>query len=556
MKTNIGHLDSAAGVAGLIKTVLALEHGAIPPSLHFESPNPELDLAAGPFHVNTALTAWPATGRPRRAGVSSFGIGGTNAHVVLEQAPPTGPAEPSRPWQLLTLSARTASALEAMTENLARHLAEPPPDRADDPLADVAYTLQVGRKSFPHRRVLVCRDRAAAAAALRSRDPESVRTQAVEARARPDDFLVPGQGAQHVGMGRELYDGEPAFRAALDRCAGLLTPHLGLDLRRLLYPAAGAAGPDARADADAVRALEQTAVAQPALFAVEYALAQLWSEWGVRPAAMLGHSVGEYVAACLAGVLTLADALALVAERGRLMQALPAGAMTTVPLPAAEVAALLTGGLAVAAVNAPASTVVSGPLEEVAALEDRLRGAGVDCRRLHTSHAFHSAMMEPVLEPFMAAVGKVRLAAPRIPYLSNLTGGWIEPAQATDPRYWARHLRETVRFGDAVGELLGDRSRVLLEVGPGRSLGTLVRRHPEAAPERVVIASLSHPREAAASADALGGALGRLWLAGVKIDWAGVHAHERRRRVRLPTYPFERQRYWLDPARRVPRRPS
>ncbi len=544
VKTNIGHLDSAAGVAGLIKTVLALEHGAIPPSLHFESPNPELDLAAGPFQVNAALTAWPATGRPRRAGVSSFGIGGTNAHVVLEEAPPAAPSGPSRPWQLLTLSARTASALEAMTEDLARHLAEPAPDRAEDPLADVAYTLQVGRKSFPHRRVLVCRDRAAAAAALRRRDPEAVRTQAVEARDRPVVFLFPGQGAQHVGMGRELYDGEPAFCAALDRCAELLTPHLGLDLRRLLYPAAAGAGPDA--DSDAARTLEQTAVAQPALFAVEYALAQLWSEWGVRPAAMLGHSIGEYVAACLAGVLTLADALALVAARGRLMQELPAGAMTTVPLPAAEVTALLTGGLAVAAVNAPALTVVSGSQEEVAALEGRLRGDGVDCRRLHTSHAFHSAMMEPVVEPFLAAVAKVRLAAPRIPYLSNLTGGWIEAAQATDPRYWARHLRETVRFGDAVGELLGDRSRVLLEVGPGRSLGTLVRRHPEAAPERVVIASLGHPREAAASADALGSALGRMWLAGVKIDWAGVHAHERRRRVRLPTYPFERQRYWLD----------
>jgi len=552
VKTNIGHLDSAAGIAGLIKTVLALEHGAIPPSLHFESPNPEIDLAAGPFHVNTALTPWPATtGRPRRAGVSSFGIGGTNAHVVLEQAPPAGPSGPSRPWQLLTLSARTASALEAMTENLARHLAEAPSDRPDTDLADVAYTLQAGRKSFPHRRVLVCRDRAAAAAALRDRDPGAVRTQAVEARDRPVVFLFPGQGAQHVGMGRELYDGEPAFRAALDRCADLLAPHLGLDLRQLLYPAAAGAGREP--DADAARALEQTAVAQPALFAVEYALAQLWSEWGVRPAAMLGHSIGEYVAACLAGVLTLADALALVAERGRLMQALPAGAMLAVPLPEAEVRELLAadGGLALAAVNAPALCVVSGPPAAVAALAEGLAARGVDCRRLHTSHAFHSAMMEPVLEPFAAAVAKVRLAPPRIPYLSNLTGGWIEPAQATDPRYWARHLRETVRFGDAVGELLGDRSRVLLEVGPGRSLGTLVRRHPEAAPERVVIASLSHPREEAASADALGTALGRLWLAGVKIDWQGVHAHERRRRVRLPTYPFERQRLWLDPVPRA-----
>ncbi len=543
VKTNVGHLDSASGVAGLIKAVLALEHQAIPPSLHFESANPEVDLAGGGFHVNTTLAAWPTNGRPRRAGVSSFGIGGTNAHVVLEEAPAAVAPGPSRPWQLLALSARTASALETATDNLARHLDE----HQEQDLADVAYTLQVGRKSFPHRRVLLCRDRAGASAALRGRDARSVRTQAVEARDRPVVFLFPGQGAQHVGMGRELYEGEPAFRAALDRCAGLLTPHLGRDLRELLYPPAAVSG----AVAGTAHDLEQTAIAQPALFAVEYALAQLWSEWGVRPAAMLGHSVGEYVAACLAGVLTLADALALVAERGRLMQALPAGAMAAVPLPAAEVAARLTGGLGVAAANAPALTVVSGPAEEIAALHERLRGEGLDCRRLHTSHAFHSAMMDPVLEPFAAALAKVRLAPPRIPYLSNLTGTWIEPAQATDPDYWVRHLRQTVRFGDAVGELLSAPARVLLEVGPGRALGTLVRRHPQAGPERVVIASLSHPREEAESADAVGNALGRLWLAGVKVDWAGVHAHERRRRVRLPTYPFERQRFWLEPAART-----
>ncbi len=514
VKTNVGHLDSASGVAGLIKAVLALEHRAIPASLHFEAPNPEIDFAAGPFHVNTRLTAWPANGRPRRAGVSSFGIGGTNAHVVLEEAPAAGASGPSRPWQLLALSARTAAALEAVTDNLVRHLDEHP----EQELADVAYTLQVGRKSLPHRRVLLCRGRAAAVAALRGRDARSLRTLAVEARDRPVAFLFAGQGAQHVGMGRELYEGEPAFRAALDRCAGLLEPHLGLDLRRLLYPLAPAAPLGLEAGARSEKGGAPGASPEPAAAARE--------------------------------LERTAIALALVAERGRLIQALPEGAMAALPLPATAAAARVTGGLAVAATNAPELTVVSGPAAEVEALLERLRGEGLDCRRLHTSHAFHSAMMEPALEPFAAAVGRVRLAAPRIPYLSNLTGTWIEPGQATDPRYWVRHLRETVRFGEAVGELLSDRSRVLLEVGPGRTLGTLVRRHPQAGPERVVISSLSHPREEAESADALGNALGSLWLAGVKIDWAGVHVHERRRRVRLPTYPFERQRFWLDPAPR------
>jgi amino acid adenylation domain-containing protein len=549
VKTNIGHLDSAAGVAGLIKAVLALEHGVIPPSLHFTAPNPQIDMAAGPFTVNAALAAWPRNGHPRRAGVSSFGIGGTNAHVVLEEAPPPAPTPrgiAARPWQLLTLSARSESALEVASDNLARHLLDHP----EQDLADVAFTLQVGRRAFAHRRVLLGRDRAAAAAALAARDPKMVRTQVQEARDRPVVFLFPGQGAQHPGMGRDLYSGEPAFRSALDRCAGLLAPELGLDLRRLLYPPAASGAAAQGGESAAAHELEQTAIAQPALFAVEYALAQLWAEWGVRPAAMLGHSIGEYVAACLAGVMSLADALKLVAARGRLMQGMPAGAMATVPLPAAEVAPMLSGvsgGLCLAAENAPALSVVSGPAGEVEALTERLLARGLECRRLHTSHAFHSAMMDPIRESFEAEVRKVRLAPPRIPYLSNLTGGWIEEAQATDPRYWVRHLREPVRFAAAAGELLRDRTRVLLEVGPGRSLGTLVRRHPEATPDWAVVASLSHPREEAESADTLGNALGRLWLAGVKIDWPGVHAHQRRRRVRLPTYPFERQRYWLEP---------
>ena len=538
VKTNIGHLDSAAGVAGLIKTVLALSHRQIPPSLHFEEPNPEIDFAASPFYVNTRLAEWKANGMPRRAGVSSFGIGGTNAHAILEEAPSRVPSGPSRDPQLLLLSARTPSALETATDNLARHLEEHP----EQPLADIAYTTQAGRKVFGHRRALVCRDRADAVAALRARDPHRVLTLAQEARDRPVAFLFPGQGTQHVGMGRELYDGEPAFRRTLDECARLLIPHLGLDLRTVLYPS-----PET-AEEGALR-LEQTALAQPALFAVEYALALLWQEWGVRPAAMLGHSIGEYVAACLAGVFSLGDALALVAARGRLMQGLPAGAMLAVPRPEAEVRELLGAALSLAAVNGAGFAVVSGPAEAVEALARQLGTEGVDCRRLHTSHAFHSAMMDPILPAFAAEVRKVRLAPPQIPFLSNLTGTWIDAAQAIDPDYWTRHLRETVRFAAGAGELLGDRSRVLVEVGPGRTLGTLVRQHPAAGAERVVVASLRRPQDGGGDADLLAGAVARLWLAGVRIDWPGYHAGESRHRVELPTYPFERRRFWLEPGK-------
>ncbi len=542
VKSNIGHLDTASGVAGLIKAVLALQHRAIPPSLHYEAPNPEIDFTSGPFYVSRALTEWPANGAPRRAGVSSFGIGGTNAHAVLEEAPALAPSGPARSWQLLLLSARTPAALETATDNLARHLEEHP----EQPLADVAYTLQVGRKGFKHRRALVCQDRADAVAALRSRHPQRLLSLVQEGRDRPVAFLFPGQGAQHVGMGRELHDAEPAFRRALDRCARLLQPHLGLDLRTVLFPAAGAAD----ASAAAAERLTQTVLAQPALFAIEYALAELLREWGIRPAAMLGHSIGEYVAACLAGVFSLEDALALVAARGRLMQELPAGAMLVVPRPEAETRRLLTGGLALAAINGPSFAVVSGPTGEVDALARGLAEQGIEARRLHTSHAFHSAMMDPILEAFGQEVAKVRLAPPRIPYVSNLTGTWVEAAQATDPAWWVRQLRETVRFADGAAALLQDRSRVLLEVGPGRTLASLVR---SAAPERAVVTSMRHPQDGdggtGGGGEPLANALGRLWLAGARVDWEGFHVHERRHRVPLPTYPFERQRFWLEPAR-------
>ncbi|MFL6335979.1 MAG: MupA/Atu3671 family FMN-dependent luciferase-like monooxygenase [Pyrinomonadaceae bacterium] len=538
VKTNIGHLDAAAGVAGLIKTTLALRHRELPPSLNFERPNFEIDFSDSPFYVNTRLAEWKSEGGPRRAGVSSFGIGGTNAHVVVEEAPEAAPSSESRSHQLLTISARTPAALEAATTQLAAHLRQNP----DVNLADVASTLKVGRRAFNHRRALVCRDRTDAVEALESLDPRRVVAGLREPKPRPVVFMFPGQGSQYVGMGRELYESEATFRAAVDDCAARLTPLLGLDLRAVLYPPAEAA----EAQAEAAAQLAQTALTQPALFVVEYAMAQLWMEWGVRPWAMVGHSIGEYVAACLAGVFKLDDALALVAARGRLMQSAEPGAMTAVGLPEREVLALLGPGLSLASVNAPSQCVVAGTFEAVADFEARADERGAMCRRLHTSHAFHSHMMEPILGAFRAEVERVQLSAPRLTYASNLTGAPVTAAEATDPDYWVRHLRQAVRFGDGVAKLFQEPDAILLEVGPGRTLMALTRWHPQKGAGHAVLTSLPHRDEQTSALTATLDGLGRLWLAGVEVDWEKFYARERRRRVALPTYPFERQRYWIE----------
>jgi len=535
VKTNVGHLETAAGVAGLIKTVLALEHGQIPPSLHFEQPNPAIDFASSPFYVNARLAEWKTDGGPRRAGVSSFGMGGTNAHLVLEEAPAAVVAGPSRPWHLLLLSARTAAALERMTTNLAEHLERHP----ELDLADVAHTLHLGRRALSHRRILVSRDVGDAAAALRQLDPKRVASGVEESRDRPVSFLFPGQGAQHVGMARTLYAHEAVFRREVDRCASLLEPYLRLDLRTLLDPPA-----DRRAAVE--ERLARTEMVQPVLFTVELALARLWMSWGVRPESLIGHSIGEYVAACLAGTFRLEDALALVALRGRLMQRLPPGAMLSVPLDEREFGELMDSDLSLAAVNAPCLCVISGPLESIDRLHGRLRTKGLECRRLRTSHAFHSAMMEPILEQFAAEVARLPLSPPRIPFLSNLTGDWITAADATDPLYWVRHLRQTVRFSDGLARLLAEPERVLLEVGPGRSLSSLARRQPGWPAGGVALASLPNPDEPQSDLAFLLGTLGRLWLSGLQIDGKGLYAGQRRRRVLLPSYPFERQRYWIE----------
>lgn len=535
VKGNIGHTDTAAGVAGLIKTVLALQHRTLPPSINFVSPNPQIDFENSPFYVNTEVKPWLSDGGPRRAGVSAFGIGGTNAHIVVEEAPPVEPSEAADGEQLLLLSARTAGALEQMTDNLAAYLEEKP----EINLADVAFTLQVGRQEFEHRRTVVARETAAAAQALRSRDARAIQQGVYQGQERQVVFLFSGQGAQYSQMGRDLYAQAPVFRAALDECAALLRPHLGLDLRQVLYPAAGR-------EVDSAEKLAQTAFTQPALFSIEYALARLWQSWGIEPQAMIGHSIGEYVAATLAGVFSLENGLAVVAARGRLMQSLPGGAMLSVALSEEQSHPFLTPEVALAAINAPERCVISGPPEAIQSLQAHLTAAGVMCRPLHTSHAFHSTMMDPILETFTRVLEHIPLHPPQRPYLSNLTGDWVNAAQATDPHYWAQHLRQAVRFSDSVGRLAARPDLVWLEVGPGNTLKSLVYKHPARPADQPVLSSLRHPQEMQADDVFLYHTVGQLWLAGIRPDWAQLHQGARRRRVELPTYPFERERYWID----------
>ncbi|MFF5173343.1 amino acid adenylation domain-containing protein [Micromonospora sp. NPDC000089] len=522
VKSNIGHADAAAGVAGLIKAVQALRHRTLPPTLHHDTPNPAIDF--GPFYVNTRSRPWPDGPTPRRAGVSSFGMGGTNAHVVLEEAPaPSAPPAADGP-QLVLLSARTPAALDAATTRLGAFLADHPQTR----LADVAATLQDGRRQLRHRRAFVATDLAEAAHPARP----------VTAEADPDGhrvtFVFPGQGAQHPGLGRDLYRHVAAFRSVVDECAELLRPRLGADIRAVLY---GGRPED----------LRQTRYAQPALFVTEYALARTLIDAGVRPAGMLGHSIGEYVAACLAGVFTLADALRLVAARGAVMSRMPAGAMLAVPLSEAEVTPLLTDCLSIAAVNAPGVCVLSGTEAAVATVRDTLAERRVASTRLHTSHAFHSAMMDGALADFVAEVRTVALRPPTARYLSNVTGTWATAAEATDPAYWARHLRTTVRFADGVRELTAGGGSVV-EVGP-RTLAGLLGRG--------AVALMPAARDGADGRRVFLQGVGRLWTLGVPVDVSRLGDGGPRRRVPLPTYPFERRRYWVDrhaaaPVRHAP----
>ena len=552
VKSNIGHTVAAAGVAGLIKVAKSLHHGQIPATLHYQQPNPQIDFANSPFFVCDSLQDWKRNETPRRAGVSSFGVGGTNAHIVLEEAPLVEQAsdlEPGNelPIAVVPLSGKSEDALLANADNLANFLASTTGPALET--QSVAKTLQTGRDAFAHRAAIVVDSLNAATEILSARKAPQFMKGKASASSREIVFMFPGQGAQYVRMGQDLYEHSSVFRKHLDECAELLEPLLGRDLREVLFPPAG--------DEEAAQEiLKNTQFTQPALFSLGYSLAKTWLAWGLQPDALMGHSIGEFAAACVAGVFKLADGLKIIAERGRAMQALPGGSMMSVRLPGIEVEPLLFDDLAIGSYNGPSLCVVSGPDDQVARLQQQLESQDVACRHLHTSHAFHSPMMDEIVEPFTEFVRQFELLPPQIPILSTVTGEWMNHQQATDPKYWADHLRAPVRFSNAVTKMWhqehGDPTRILIELGPRKTLATLAKQHATDRKNQIAIPSLSDNAENHAEWQALLSAVAQLWVAGVEIDWSLLSSNgqprAKQQAVSLPTYAFQRKRYFIEPA--------
>ncbi|ACB94496.1 hybrid non-ribosomal peptide synthetase/type I polyketide synthase [Beijerinckia indica] len=542
-KANVGHLDAAAGIIGLIKAVMTLRDSTIPPLLHFSAPNPQIDLADSPFFINKETYAWPKGDEPRRAGVSAFGVGGTNVHVILEEAPlpVQSPATVTNGVYTLPLSARSSLALEQMKLRLADHLESAP----DLSLDDVAYTLQVGRRRFDHRTALVCHDLSDAIVKLRAKGGTLKETLAVPNPSLA--FMFPGQGTQYAGMGQALYDSQPGFREIIDQGADFLAPLLGADLRDVLYGSRPA-------DEEDPHPIRSTLFAQPALFLVQYATAHLFTGYGFQPNVMIGHSIGEFVAATLASVLTFEEALGFIAERARLMQSMPTGAMLSVRLPEMDLKAILPRELDIAAVNAPELCVVSGPTAEIDAFATLLAQRDIVARQLHTSHAFHSRMMDPVVASLKDTASRIHFQEPKIAYVSCISGQWITTEDVTSPLYWAEHCRRTVRFADALQTMRERGNPVLLEVGTGQTLTTLAnqaaaKRKKEEQDQkgtllRGAISSLPDASRGVDDVTALSEAVAKLWMEGCEPDWASVNAGPCRR-VSLPTYPFERKSHWI-----------
>ncbi|MCT4554969.1 MAG: SDR family NAD(P)-dependent oxidoreductase [Pelagimonas sp.] len=538
VKTNIGHLDTAAGVASLIKAGLALHHRQMPPSLGFEAPNPAIDFENSPFRVNDRLSDWPRQGHPRRAGVNSLGVGGTNAHVLLEEAPERGLSGKSDwPFQILTLSARSKQALADSAANLAGHLRAHP----EQDLADVSYTLKEGRHGFERRMIVVADSHEEAAQLLEGGSTRRLHSHS--ALDRPElVFMFPGGGAQYAGMARDLYETEPVFAEWMDRGLAHLATLTDVDMRALWLPEPG--------DLEAAdKALQQPSLQLPLIMITEYALAQMWIGWGLTPTALTGHSMGENTAACLAGVMGFEDCIGLVHLRGTLFDTVPAGGMLSVALPADTLRGYLDEDLDLGAVNAPELSVASGPQDALDALEQRLKSEDIDCQRIQIDIAAHSRMLEPILDRFRRYLQSIPLHAPQIPLTSNRSGALMSAEQATDPEYWVQHLRGTVHFADCVGALAAD-NRIFLEVGPGKALSALARQHSDVSANQV-LSSLRHRDDQIADDKHMFEVLGRLWALGAEVDWDQIWAEATRYRVPLPTYAFQHAPYFIAPGKAV-----
>lgn len=533
VKTNLGHLDAAAGITGFIKTVLAVKEGLLPPSLHFETPNPQIDFENSPFFVNHQLTPWKPQNMPRRAGVNSFGIGGTNVHLILEEAPSLTPNSPSRSHQLLLLSAKTPTALDTATRNLGSYLKQ----HQDMNLADVAYTLQVGRKQFNYRRMLVVKDTDDAISLLNNNNSNRIISQESIDSDRSIIFMFPGLASELINKAKELYEQESFFRKTCDHCFTLLKPLLGLDLGKILYP-------DPQDQDTAKNQLKQPTLSQAAVFIIEYTLAQLWMSWGIVPEAMIGHGIGEYVAACLANVFSLEDALKLVVKQGQLIEELTPGSMLSVNLSSEKIQTFLDNTVSIAAINTAGYCVVSGTKEAIEKLANTLTQQKITYHYLSHSQGFNSPIMDSITDSFTTFVKTLSLNPPKIPFISTLTGNWITAVEATAPIYWGRQLRQPVQFYDGITHLLNSQNYLFLEVGIGSQLTTFVK---EINPDIGVLSLLDYSPKQESEIASMLQKLGQLWLAGIEINWNNFYQEENRDRVPLPTYPFERQKYWIEP---------
>ncbi|TWU67119.1 Polyketide synthase PksJ [Crateriforma conspicua] len=549
VKSNIGHTVSAAGVAGLIKVAMSMHHQTIPATINYRKPNPQIPFSNSPFYVCDRPTPWPSSDAPRRAGVSSFGVGGTNAHVVLEDASATAGRGDHRtghelPFSILPISAKTERSLDGNVGELDAYLQQ---SNRDDDLSNIAATLQDRRQHFRHRAAVVARSAEEAQRKLNERLPQKFIRSHASPRPRDLVFMYPGQGAQYVRMGQDLYEHSSVFRDCLDECSEILLPLLGRDLRQVMFPPRGD-------EAASEEILRNTRFTQPALFALGVSLSRMWMAWGFEPSAMIGHSIGEFAAACVSGIFTLDVGLKLIAQRGRLMQELPGGSMLSVRKPGSDVETMLWGDMAIASFNGPNLCVVAGPTDQVSQLQTKLEGDSVACRRLHTSHAFHSPMMDPVVQPFQQFAEQFEFAKPNIPILSTVTGQWMTDHEATDPGYWANHLRAPVRFSSAIqrvwSEADGDPMRILLELGPRKTLSSLAKQHAASPKQQLVYPTLSDRADDQAEWSATTTAIARLWASGTDVNWSKLSCSGAPRKksapVSIPTYSFDRERFFID----------